>query len=128
MPIDYKKYPKNWKTEIVPAVLNRCGYKCECCGLPNRSFVYSVTFLIKRHRKYVRRAIWFSSRWDAIREAGGEDFVKKVEVILTVAHLDHDAHNHNVSLDRLKALCQICHLRYDALEKYVNKRIDPENG
>jgi hypothetical protein len=23
MPIDYKKYPKNWKTEIRPAILER---------------------------------------------------------------------------------------------------------
>lgn len=25
MPIDYSKYPPNWKTEIVPAVLERAG-------------------------------------------------------------------------------------------------------
>lgn len=42
----------------------------------------------------------------------------EVKVVLTVAHLDHDETNHKVILDRLKALCQICHLRYDAKEKY----------
>lgn len=46
---------------------------------------------------------------------------KKVKVVLTIAHLDHDETNHNVSDDRLKALCQLCHLRYDAKEKY-NRR------
>lgn len=43
---------------------------------------------------------------------------KKVRVILTIAHLDHDEENENVSDDRLKAMCQLCHLRYDAVEKY----------
>lgn len=31
MPIDYNKYPPNWKTEIRPAVLKRADNKCECC-------------------------------------------------------------------------------------------------
>ena len=43
---------------------------------------------------------------------------KKVKVILTIAHLDHDETNHEVKDDRLMAMCQICHLRYDAKEKY----------
>ena len=34
------------------------------------------------------------------------------KVVLTVAHLDHDT-THNEP-DNLKALCQRCHLRYDA--------------
>jgi 5-methylcytosine-specific restriction endonuclease McrA len=34
------------------------------------------------------------------------------KVILTVAHLDHDT-THNTD-DNLKALCQRCHLTYDA--------------
>jgi len=44
--------------------------------------------------------------------------IKPVKVILTVAHLDHDETNEYIKDDRLKALCQICHLRYDAKEKY----------
>ena len=43
---------------------------------------------------------------------------KKVRVILTIAHLDHDETNESVTDDRLKAMCQLCHLRYDAKEKY----------
>lgn len=82
MPIDYKKYPPNWKTEIRPAVLARANNCCEFCGVENRT----------------------------IRPDG-------VKVVLTVAHLDHDETNWNVSIDRLRALCQRCHLRYDADEK-----------
>jgi len=36
-------------------------------------------------------------------------------------HLDHDETNHNVSLDRLAALCQYCHLNYDKEEKKRRK-------
>ncbi len=43
---------------------------------------------------------------------------KKVKVVLTIAHLDHDETNNDVADDRLKAMCQLCHLRYDAKEKY----------
>ena len=43
---------------------------------------------------------------------------RPVRVVLTIAHLDHDECNHDVKLDRLAALCQLCHLRYDAKEKH----------
>ena len=35
------------------------------------------------------------------------------QVVLTVAHLDHDVENWDVSDDRLAALCQACHLDHD---------------
>jgi hypothetical protein len=35
MPINYKKYPKNWKTEIRPSILKRAQNKCEKCGVEN---------------------------------------------------------------------------------------------
>lgn len=43
------------------------------------------------------------------------------KVILTIAHLDHDKENHEVDDDRLAALCQKCHLRYD-LPHHINNR------
>lgn len=42
------------------------------------------------------------------------------EVILTVAHLDHNIENNR--FENLAALCQRCHLRYDAPEKANRKR------
>lgn len=35
MPIDYKNYPPNWKTEIRPRILARAKHRCENCGIPN---------------------------------------------------------------------------------------------
>ncbi|HRI24373.1 MAG TPA: hypothetical protein PLZ45_06830 [Ferruginibacter sp.] len=123
MPIDYKRYPPNWKTEIVPSVRNRSGGCCENCGLKNGQIVFSVKMWIKDIDRYKIRSIWFSDEHDAIREAGSPLLVKSVRVVLTVAHLDHDEENHDVSIDRLKDLCQICHLRYDAEEKYRRQMV-----
>jgi hypothetical protein len=110
MPIDYKKYPSNWKTEIVPAVLARANDCCEQCGLKNKELVLSA----------VINGVTY---WRSYTEAGifGGHRVKTVKVILTVSHIDHDEHNHEVKLDRLKALCQLCHLRYDTAEKKRRK-------
>lgn len=125
MPIDYSNYPPNWGTEIRPAILQRAKDKCEFCGLKNKSTVYSVGFKILENGVYKNRRIWFRNKQDAYREANNPNTVRNVKVILTIAHLDHDETNHEVSLDRLVALCQICHLRYDAKEKYrrlMNKK------
>lgn len=85
MPIDYKKYPANWK-EIRLRILERDNNCCAFCGVAN----YTT------------------------KENG-------TKVVLTIAHLDHDATNHEVKDDRLAALCQACHLRYD-LHRHIAKR------
>jgi len=116
MPINYKKYPSNWKTEIVPRILERANNKCEFCGLENYSAVYAVSYYMRHNGKYGYRTIWFRNKKDAIRECLGYR-INTRRVILTIAHLDHDELNHNIKDNRLKALCQMCHLRYDAKEK-----------
>lgn len=118
MPIDYKRYPPNWKTEIVPAVLKRAENKCECCGLENKQIVFAIDLWVKENGRYKKRSIWFGDQRDAQRESKDSGQMWPVKVVLTIAHLDHDETNHNVTLDRLKAMCQLCHLRYDAKEKY----------
>lgn len=125
MPIDYKKYPPNWKSEIVPAIIKRAGDCCENCSVPNKSIVYGVKAWIKSEGgRYAYKAIWFSVPSDALRFKGlpclkgYEGIVRQIRIVLTIAHLDHDETNWDVPLERLKALCQMCHLRYDAKEKY----------
>jgi hypothetical protein len=44
-----------------------------------------------------------------------------VKIVLTIAHLDHDKHNHDIQDDRLAALCQACHLNYDR-PRHVSSR------
>lgn len=118
MPIDYSRYPPNWKTEIVPVVLLRANHRCEKCELKNGQIVWSIHLQVKDDNgRYKQRSLWFQDMNDALRESN-YDSIRKVKVVLTVAHLDHDELNHDVELNRLAALCQICHLRYDAKEKY----------
>jgi len=42
MPINYKDYPSNWKTEIRPAILNRDNHRCKFCGVHNYEIGYWV--------------------------------------------------------------------------------------
>ncbi len=121
MPIDYARYPANWKTEIVPRIIGRAGNQCEKCGLINGCTVWSVPLKIKgSDGRYKIKRFWISTQTDVERMSpfslGGE--IKTVKVVLTVAHLDHDEENHEVADDRLRAWCQYCHLNYDASEKY----------
>ena len=124
MPIDYNKYPTNWKTEIVPRILKRAENKCERCGTAkNGQTLYSVPKWIKcveNHApRYKRKLFWFHDIGDALRFADfREDAIKKIKVVLTIAHLDHDETNLDVQDERLMAMCQWCHLNYDAKEKY----------
>lgn len=50
-----------------------------------------------------------------------ENPAKPTKIILTIAHLDHDAENHDVADERLKAMCQRCHLGYD-MANHVARR------
>jgi len=117
MPIDYKKYPKNWLSEIRPRIMKRANNKCEICGLEHKSIVYAIKLYVKQNGHYKWRTLWFRNKQDAERENLNNN-LKEVKVVLTIAHLDHDETNKDVKDERLKALCQICHLRYDAKEKY----------
>lgn len=121
MPIDYNKYPQNWKSEIVPRILERAGNKCEKCGLENKRQVYSVKLYLRSNEngRYGYKTIWFRDNRDAEKiKHLTTGKIKNVKVILTIAHLDHDETNFNVKDDRLMAMCQWCHLNYDAKEKY----------
>lgn len=109
MPIDYSKYPPKWKTEIRPRIMERAGSRCEVegCGLEHGEIVSSF-------KDETGTRVWE-------RQTLGEWYAascpKRVKVVLTVAHLDHDETNHQVKDSRLMAMCQLHHLRYDAEEK-----------
>jgi len=121
VPIDYKKYPPDWRSEIVPRILERAENKCERCGLENRQHVFRVPLQIQGlDARYKRKIIWLCDERDAVRLVESGDVVRywSTDVVLTIAHLDHDETNWDVKDDRLEAMCQWCHLNYDAKEKY----------
>ena len=126
MPIDYSKYPPNWLSEIRPRIMKRANNTCEFegCDFKHLEYVWSV--------KYRGKVMgWFrdfkiadkqpkSGESKLNKKSGFVESVlnqKQVRVVLTIAHLDHDEENKNVKDDRLMAMCQIHHLRYDAKEK-----------
>jgi len=101
VPIDYSKYPQDWK-KISAKIRERSGGRCECygeCGLhqtnpgPRRC-----------NEQNGSKALWANGK-----------------VILTTAHLNHDPMD--CREENLKAMCQRCHLRYDSeLHKKNRKR------
>lgn len=123
MPIDYKKYPPNWKTEIVPRIIKRAKNCCEFCGIQNYK-VRRKNNVLRKHESHPTNFGNYKSAKEISEHlnsfcADGEG--KWSVVVLTIAHLDHDSENHSVSDDRLKALCQSCHLNYD-LSRHKMKR------
>lgn len=123
MPIDYSKYPENWKSEIRPRILKRANNCCEFCGLAN----YSRGIRTLKDGGLVSLDEYMtdcaSNPWEIIKAKYGEyhELLRITTIILTVAHLDHDETNHDVKDERLRALCQRCHLRYDRKEKMKRK-------
>lgn len=118
MPIDYSKYPPNWK-ERRERILERAEHKCEVCGVPN----YAVGWrdyegkFHSVYEDYSGKNLKGEPTYNDAREIQKEYDETVIVIVLTIAHLDHDEENWDVKDDRLRALCQQCHLRYDAPEK-----------
>ncbi len=105
--------------------MKRANDRCEVegCGLGHKGFAYSIKIGNKRE--------WFFDPFKALRKLFKNNKlssidqlsknIKRVKVIITIAHLDHDEGNHDVKDDRLMAMCQLHHLRYDAKEKQKRK-------
>lgn len=113
-PENKARYPADWPA-ISARIRQRADGKCEFCGVANHSL-----------------GAWIGGHWHKAIPKGtglrdnprqGETFpcdrgdgipiwTKVKRVVLTVAHLDHTPEN--CADENLKALCQRCHLRYDA--------------
>ena len=113
MPWNKKEYPKNWG-EIRNRILLRANNKCEFCGVNNHSIIH-------RTGKGIDEWTYWPEKMES--EAWSLDGLKSTKIVLTIAHLDHDKSNHEVKDERLKALCQKCHLGYD-LKRHLSNRIN----
>jgi hypothetical protein len=82
-PENRHRYPKNWHTEIRPAILARAGHCCE--GSPLYPDCRAANY--------------------APHPVTGK------RVVLTTAHLNHQPED--VRPENLKAWCQRCHTTYD---------------
>jgi len=111
------RYPKDWPA-ISHGARDRAGWCCEFCGVKQGAL-----------------GAWVKGQWrDALPKGTGardnprrgelfpiegEQWWRKVvQVVLTVAHLDHTPEN--CAPENLKALCQRCHLVYDSKHHQKN--------
>jgi hypothetical protein len=108
-PENRARYPSNWKAISERIRFERAKGRCECIGECGD---------LDRHRwldDEVRRCPAIHGKPAPL---GGK------RVILTVAHLDHVPEN--CADDNLRAMCQRCHLRYDAQLHQDNARLTRE--
>lgn len=101
MPVDYSKYPKDWKA-IALAIKEAANWRCQKCDRPCRRFG-------QKPEEFIH----------SLRLLPGSDALvtefqsKPRRFVLTVAHYP-DPDPINVSPDNLHAWCSVCHLRIDA--------------
>lgn len=117
------RYPRDW-SEISARVREEAGQKCEWCSVPNGVLVRRGTTADYREVwRYGSAYAYENGRYYDGSEAPDSsedtcDYGPAVRVVLTVAHLDHQPEN--CERGNLKALCQRCHLRYDAAHHALN--------
>jgi 5-methylcytosine-specific restriction endonuclease McrA len=106
------RYPADWK-KVREAILARAGCSCENCKAPNRQKIVrgqGADLDLYWHGGRAFCADTGADKGERAREAFEQ--AKELEVVLTIAHLDHVPEN--CSHENLRAWCQRCHLRYDA--------------
>jgi len=96
-PENRARYPKDWKAISQRIRFDRAGGRCECAG---------------------ECGIDHDGRCSA--EHGKPNPMTGSNVVLTTAHLDHQPEECDDA--NLKAMCQRCHLRYDAPHHAKNAR------
>jgi len=93
-PENKDRYPKNWKSEVVPRIRVRSGNRCECTGQCGHMHGGDLTGRCERVNGMPI------------------DEIEGPKIVLTVAHLNHQPED--CSDENLLHMCQRCHLRYDA--------------
>jgi len=113
-PENRDRYPKEWP-QIRAAILERAGNKCEKCKVTNRTRIARGagkdvdTYMTDDADVYCAE----SGQYLGQCRMGDYDVLRMTDIVLTIAHLDHVPEH--VEPENLLALCQRCHLRYDAV-------------
>lgn len=98
MPVDWKRYPRNWP-RVRRAIMRRARGRCEWCGAENRKphpVTSSIVVLTTAHL--------------------GEPFAARAD--------KHD--KLDIRAENLAGLCQRCHLNHDRDEHAANARATRE--
>jgi hypothetical protein len=95
MPIDYSLYPRNWKTEIVPAIRKRSGNRCEECGIPNDIYITrhkDGSWSEPNGQELMAIKSKVTKFFTLLQSFKAQGFFK---IILHVRHKDHDKTNNS---------------------------------
>lgn len=123
-PENKDRYPKNWKSEIVPRIRERSGNRCECtgqCGIEHgHSYCTELDEIDRCGIANGDVSYMVDGRWQVCLESEAGDEMERrngkvyraVRIVLTVAHLNHQPED--CADDNLLHMCQGCHNRYDA--------------
>lgn len=127
-PENRARYPANWR-EISAHIRQRDGQRCKLCGVVNHSWGWrDASGEFHRVPKGPIRDCWPRderfTRKPPFTINSDKGQLRIIEIVLTVAHLDHQPEN--CADDNLAAMCQRCHLRYDqahhAQTAYLTRR------
>ncbi len=116
-PENAARYPKDWKTVVVPRIRARSGNRCECTG---QCGVQHPDHVMVQGNDDEDRAVIVEPMRCAKWNGYPIDEFEGPKIVLTVAHLDHQPEN--CADDNLLHLCQGCHLRYDAPRKHAEMK------
>ncbi len=111
-PENKARYPKDWP-QIRAAILARAGNACEKCKAPNRTRIARGTGKDDGTYMLDSADVFCADTGQHLGQCRHSDYelARMVDVVLTIAHLDHVPEN--CADDNLRAWCQRCHLRYD---------------
>ncbi len=121
MPMDRSLYPENWEA-IAFSIKQAAGWCCQQCSRPCRQPGESDSDLYNR----LSGSIWAPDMFVGVEteEFGLIEVPKAGRFILTVAHLNHIPSD--CRPENLKALCSVCHLRYDNSQRATKRRLKRE--
>lgn len=126
MPVDWSRYPKDWK-QIRQRILERDGHCCKFCGIENYAVVRWVAEWWERicGSYYLDGMGTGQYSYQKARECAdisnqGNDDYRWIVIVLTIMHLDHDTENNEES--NLASGCQRCHNNHDQKHRRKNSR------
>jgi 5-methylcytosine-specific restriction endonuclease McrA len=112
-PENRARYPKDWPA-IRARILARAGNACEKCKAPNRTRIARGAGKDEGTYMLDTAEVFCADTGQHLGSCRHSDYqlARMVDVVLTIAHLDHTPEN--CADDNLRAWCQRCHLAYDA--------------
>ena len=112
-PENKDRYPADWQ-QIRERILERAGNCCEQCKVPNRIRIARGSGEDAGTYMTDDASVYDAQTGECLGQCRMSDYdvARMTDVVLTIAHLDHTPENCDDA--NLKALCQRCHLAYDA--------------